>query len=336
MEYSAQKKLEIKKSSNFSSMFTIILVIVGAAVLLGAFRPSFLKMDNIYVLANSFSITALVGLSQMIIIGAGGMNLSIGSMGGLAGVMAGLIMDKMGAPAILAILLGLGIGILCGLINGFLIIRSGSKGVAFFLVTLATSSVFEGIVQGITNANPFYKLDPAFLAIGQITILGLPLLMWIMIVAAVLIGILFKYTGTGRRILAFGGNIRAAELYGVSIKKVVLTSNILSGLFAAVAALLLVARLGSAQPDMGSDWMLFSFAAPLIGGTSLNGGKINSLGTVLGAILLSMISNGLVHLNMDVYWMTLIQGVLIIAAVAVERIRQVNSENVHRKEHVAL
>ena len=336
MDLMKQPKLGNKRGSNFSSMMSIILLIIGAGIVLGLFRPSFLTMDNFNVLANAFTITAMVGLAQMIIIAAGGMNLAVGSMGGLAGVMTGALMDKMGAPAFLAILVGLCIGMLCGLVNGILINRAGSKGVAFFLVTLATSSVFEGIVQGVTNANPFYKLDPGFLAIGQTTFLGLPLVMWVMIVVAVLIGLLFKYTGTGRRILAFGGNSKASELYGISIKRVVIVSNVLSGLIAAIAAILLVARLGSAQPDIGSDWMLFSFAAPLIGGTSLTGGKVNALGTVLGAILLSMISNGLVHLSVDVFWMTLIQGLIILAAVAVERIRQINSENMHRKEHVAI
>jgi ribose transport system permease protein len=336
MNLMKQPKPGNKKGSNISNMLTIILVIIGAGAILGLIRPSFLTMDNFNVLANAFTITALVGLAQMIIIAAGGMNLAVGSMGGLAGITAGALMDKMGAPAALAVLAGICIGMLCGLVNGILINRAGSKGVSFFLVTLATSSVFGGIVQGITNANPFYKLDPGFLAIGQTTFIGMPLVMWIMIIVAVLVGLLFKYTGTGRRILAFGGNIRASELYGISIKRVVIVSNVLSGLIASIAAILLVARLGSAQPDIGSDWMLFSFAAPLIGGTRLTGGKVNVFGTVLGAVLLSMISNGLVHLNVDVFWMTLIQGVIILAAVAVERIRQINSENMQRKEHVAV
>ena len=329
-------KAGTKKSSNFSSMITIVAVIIGLGLLLGAFKPSFLSMGNFAVLANSFSITALVGLSQMIIIGAGGMNLSVGSLGGLAGVITGACMDQLNAPAYLSILAGLGVGMLCGLINGLLINSLGSQGVASFLVTLATSSLFGGVVQGVTNANPYYNLDADFLAIGQTEFLGFPLLMWITVVVAILIGLLFRYTGTGRRILALGGNFRAAQLYGVPVRRVVIVANILSGLLASIAAILLVTRLGSAQPDIGEDWMLYSFAAPLIGGTRLAGGKVNVLGTVLGAILLAMISNGLVHLNVDIYWMTLIEGIIILAAVAVERVRQISSDRVQRKEHAAV
>ena len=113
-------------------------------------------------------------------------------------------------------------------------------------------------------------------------------------------------------------------------------SNMLSGLFESIAGILLVSRLGSAQPDIGSDWMLFSFAAPLIGGSRLAGGKINVFGTVLGAVLLAAISNALIHLNLDIYWMTFIQGVIILGAVAIERIRQVSFERVQRKEREAI
>jgi ribose transport system permease protein len=331
-----QKKAGIKKDSSLSSTLTILIVIIGISVCLGCFKPEFLTLVNFSVLANAFSITALVGMAQMVIIGAGGMNLSVGSLGGLAGIITGACMDKLGAPVSISILAGLAVGLICGLINGLLIVRAGSQGVASFLVTLATSSVFKGIIQGVTNANPFYNMHPDFLVLGTGKFLEIPLLMWIMVVVAVLVGLLFRFTGLGRRILSIGGNIKAAELYGIPIKRVVIVSNMLSGLIASIAAILLVSRLGSAQPDIGSDWMLFSFAAPLIGGSRLAGGKINVFGTVLGAILLALISNGLVHLNVDIYWMTLIQGAIIFISVAIERIRQVSFEKVQRKERGAI
>lgn len=326
----------IKKGSSFSSTFTIFLVIIVISISLGVSKPEFLTLVNFSVLANAFSITALVGLSQMVIIGGGGMNLSVGAIGGLTGIVAGGLMDKFGLPMTVSIIVGICAGIICGMINGWLIIRSGSSGVASFLVTLATASVFKGINQGITNGMTFYNLPNSYKYIGNGSLLGIPILLWIMLVIAVIAGLGFKYSGIGRQILAVGGNIKAAELCGIPIKHAVIMSNIFSGLISAIAAILLVARLGTAQPDVGTDWMLFSFAAPLIGGTRLAGGKINVTGTVLGAILLALISNGLVHLNVDIYWMTLIQGAIIFIAVAVERIRTISAEKLQRKEREAL
>ena len=177
-------------------------------------------------------------------------------------------------------------------------------------------------------ANPFYNLPQKFKAIGEINLLGIPLIFYIMVAVAILVGILFKYLGIGKRILAVGSNMKAAELYGISIKSTIIIAHILSGLLAAIAAILLVARIGSAQTDVGSDWMMFSFAAPIIGGTSLSGGKVNTLGAVLGAVVLAVISNGLVHLNIGIYWMTIIQGTIIFLAVAADKIRTISLKRV--------
>mgnify|MGYP000863909198 CR=1 FL=1 len=329
-------RIKTMEKSGFSSTFTIFLVIIGISVVMSLLKKEFFTLVNFVVIMEAFSITALVGLSQMVIIGAGGMNLSVGSIGGLAGIIAGSLMDRFGVHTSVAILAGLCVGILCGTINGLIIVRLGCSGVASFLVTLATTSLFKGINQGITNGMPFYNLQKGFLAIGNGNLLGIPILMWVMLVIAVVIGLGFAYTGLGRQILAVGGNIRSAELYGISVKRVIILANIISGLLSAIAALLLVSRLGSAQPDVGSDWMLFSFAAPLIGGTRLAGGKISTVGTVLGAILLALISNVLVHLNVDVYWMTLIEGMIILASVGIERIRAIGLERMQRKERESL
>ena len=331
-----KRHLKIKRDSGISGNLTILGLIVVFSICVGLFKSNYLTMDNFAVIANSFSITALVGLSQMVIIAGGGMNLSVGSLGGLAGIITGMFMDVLGMSMIISILAGLLVGLLCGLLNGLLIVRAGARGPASFLVTLATASVFRGIIQGVTNATPFYNLNEGFVNLGKMEIFNTPVIMWIMLVFAIIMGLMFRFTSLGRRILAVGGNIRAAELYGVPIRNVVIVANIISGFYASVAGILLVSRLGSAQPDIGSDWMLFSFAAPLIGGSRLAGGKVKTFGTVLGAILLAAIYNALIHLNMDIYWMTFIQGAIILAAVAIERVRQISFETVQRKERESI
>ena len=310
--------------ADITSVVGVLIIIIAV---MSALRPQFLTMDNFNVIAQAFSITAIVGMSQMIIIGTGGMNLAVGAIGGLTGVITGGAMAVFGLPIWLGILVGITAGGVCGIINGYLITRGGSTGAAQFLVTLATGSVFTGITLGITKANPIYNLPTGFTQFGAANFLGLPLIMYAMLVIAFFLWLLFKYTGLGRRILCLGSNMQAAQLYGVSIKKTVIIAHALSGIVSACAAILLVSRIGSAQTDIGSDWMMFSFAAPIIGGTRQAGGKVNVPGAILGAIVLSSISNALVHLNLNVYWMTFIQGCIIIFAVALDGFRYVRKRN---------
>lgn len=304
---------------------SVIMFLIILSSILALLKPSFATMFNMNVIAKAFSITAIVGLAQMVIIASGGMNLSVGAIGGLAAVLTGASMEVLGFGAIVSVLVGLIVGGMCGLLNGWLIARAGAKGAASFLVTLAMASVYTGINLGITGANPYYNLVESFTKMGSANFLGMPIIFFIMIIIAILVGILFRFTGLGKQILAMGSNMHAAELYGISIRKTVIIANIISGVLAASAAILLVARIGSAQTDIGKDWMLFSFAAPIIGGTRQAGGKVNVFGAVLGALILLVIQNGLVHLSIDIYWMTFIQGFIILLAVAIDRIRVLSS-----------
>ncbi|MBP1933308.1 ABC transporter permease [Ammoniphilus resinae] len=318
----------IRNSNSLSILGIIVLFSLG----LTAVSKDFLTATNLFVVAQAFSITALVGLAQMVVLGSGGMNLSVGAIGGLVGIVTGGLMDSLGLPIILSILIGVIVGSLCGLLNGLIITRMGATSVSSFLATLATSSVFLGLNMGITNAQPFYNIPASYTFLGNGKIIGIPMIMIITLIIAALLGFVFKYTGLGRQILALGGNLKCAELSGILVQRTVLITHVISAVLASVAAILLVARLTSAQPDIGNDWMLFSFAAPLIGGTRLMGGKVSVSGTVLGALLLALISNGLVHLNLDIYWMTFIQGMIILAAVSIDRIRVVREERSQRKQ----
>jgi len=314
---------KISKSSIFSSAL-IVIVLLGVMLIL---KPNYLSGTNIYTLFKVMTVTAIVGFSQMVIIGCNGLNLAVGATGALSAVIAGWSMTIAGLPWWVSVLFGLAIGILCGVVNGLLIYRAGGVGVAFFLITLATSSVFKGITLTITSGNPYYgpdnKMDAAFLAMGNAKILGLPASFFIMLAVAILLMLMYRYLSIGRQMLAFGANFKAAELYGVSKFKVVLFSNMLAGFLAGIAGILAMIRIEAAQPNMGADWMLMSFAAPLIGGTRNSGGKVNVIGAILGALALTIISNALVHLKMDVYWKELIYGLIILLAVTIDRIRYI-------------
>ncbi len=314
---------KLTKSSLFGALI-IVLVLLGIML---AIKPTYLSPTNIYVLAKVLTVTAVIGFSQMIVISSGGLNLAIGATGALSAVIAGWAMTNAGLPWWVGVLMGLAVGIICGVINGLLIYRAGGVGVAFFLITLATASIYQGLNFTITKGNPFYgpggKMDEAFLALGNTKILNIPASFYIMLVIAVLLIILYSKMSLGRQILAFGASNKAAQLYGVSKFKVVLSANIIASLLAAIAGILAMIRIEAAQPNMGADWMLMSFAAPLIGGTRQAGGKVNVIGAILGAFSLTIISNALVHLKVDIYWNQLIYGIIILLAVTIDRLRYI-------------
>ena len=303
----------------------IFLFLLCTALSLGT--PNFFSEYNARVIMMSAMITAVVGLSQMVIIATGGMNLSVGYIGGLTAIFCASAMQDWGLSTPVAILIGLGLGTLAGLVNGVLISRLGGTSIMSFLITLATSFAFQGISQGYSQANSYVRLNADFCAVGSAEFLGMPLLAYVMLLIVFAVWILFKYTGLGRQILAFGANTRAATLFGVRPGRTIIFANTISGFLAACAGIMLSARMGTATIDIGLNWMLFSFAAPIIGGTRQTGGEVNVWGVVIGAIILSTIENGIVHLNINVYWNELIRGVVILLAIVVDTIR-----NTRRKE----
>ena len=304
-----------------SDLFSVTLFTVIFIVFMAIARPNFLSSNNLSVVVKIFCVTAVVGFSQMVIIATGSMNLAVGGIGGVAAIIAGITMSRFGASSGVAIVVGIVTGIVVGAINGLLINHFGGGGPEAFLTTLAMNSVLKGITYGLTSGEPIYDINKWFQDFGQGQFLGLPLIFYVMLVLAILVFLMFKYLGIGRQILSFGANPKAAELYGVSRYKTVLLSQIISGALAACAGLMLMARLGSAQTDIGDDWMMFSFAAPILGGTRQAGGRVNVVGAVLGALLLGAIKNALVFLNLDVYYVTLIQGCIILIAAATDRVK---------------
>jgi ribose transport system permease protein len=298
-----------------------LAILIGAAVL-AMLSPNFLTEFNLYVMLRSFCVGLLVGFAQMVTLGVGQMNIAVGALGGLVAIAFGGMMEKFGLPIIVAVPLALVIGAAGGLVNGLLTVRTGING---FIITLATASAFTGINLGITESIPFYKMPAALVAFGERHVGIFPYLLVAPLIVAAALGLFFARTVRGRQLLAFGGNAQAAELSGISREKVVVLAHVLSGTLAAIAAVLAVAQLGSAQPTIGADWLLLSFAAPIIGGAALTGGYISVLGTMFAVILIALIENGLVLAKVDPYWVQFLLGALILAAVGLNRWRAVSA-----------
>ena len=300
----------------------LALAIAVGVVVLALISPNFLTEFNLYVMLRSFCVGLLVGFAQMVTLGVGQMNIAVGAIGGLVAIAFGGIMEKLGVPIILAVPLALLIGAGGGLINGLLTVRTGING---FIITLATASAFTGINFGITQSIPFYKMPAPLVAFGERHIGIFPYLLVAPLIVAAVLSLFFARTVPGRQLLAFGGNAQAAELSGIARGKVVVLAHVLSGTLAAIAAVLAVAQLGSAQPTIGADWLLLSFAAPIIGGAALTGGYISVLGTMFAVVLIALIENGLVLAKVDPYWVQFLLGALILAAVGLNRWRAVTA-----------
>ncbi len=246
-----------------------------------ALSPSFLSPLNVQVLLLALCINGLIALSQMIIIAIGQMNLSVGAIGGLAAIAFAGLMQIWGLPAPLAALLALAIGILGGVLNGLFIAWTG---LSAFVITLASLSIFKGINLGITRAQPFYGVPESVKAFGNTNVLGpLP---WLLIpcgIVFVATWYLLNRLSLGRQILAVGGNEHAAALSGIPVGRTIIAAHAISGGLAALAGIALVARLQIGQPTIGDDWLILSFAAPVIGGAVLSGGHVSVPATLLGS-----------------------------------------------------
>lgn len=315
----SEKRTGFKKIFARSEITVIIAVVVLCAVFT-TFSDSFFTAYNLFNMSRTAAIYIFIAIGQGLVVIVGGMNLSLGYIGGLTVVIAGYCMQEMGLSSLMAILVGLCVGCIAGAINGLAItvLKLNS-----FVVTLATQFVFQGLINGISQGFPYTGIPENFTFIGREGFLGIPYLLWLAVLFLAVLGYFFKYTVTGRRVLATGGNLEAARMSGVDTNKMIILANIGSGLFAAIAGLLWISRVGSAQPSTGSDWMVVSFAVAVIGGVALKGGVFNSIGIFFAGFLLVMVKNGLVMLNANVYFEQSYLGLILLFAVSLDSIKEI-------------
>ncbi len=305
------------------------LVSLIAVVAISLAQPAFLSSFNIFVLMSAISVNMVIALGQLVIIGLGQMNLALGSIGGLVAISFAGVIERYGVPVPLALAFALGIGIAAGMSGGYIIARTM---ISAFIITLAGLQIFKGINLGITEAQPFYGVPEAVKTFGQASVIGpLPWLMVPMMVCSVAMWYLFNRMRIGRHILAIGSNPQAAELSGIDPKATIIWAHGISGLLAAIAGLMLVARLQIGQPTIGDDWLISSFAAPVIGGAVLTGGRVSVAGTFFGVVIIAIITQGLVMFNTDPFVVQIVLGALILWAVAVNRLREVRIARVQAR-----
>ncbi|HTX72653.1 MAG TPA: ABC transporter permease [Rectinemataceae bacterium] len=293
----------------------LVIIMVGITV----FAPNFVSGENLYLISRQISFVAIVAIGELFVILTGGIDLSVGSVMGLAGVAAAGAM-KFGFDPVLAVLVGLLVGLLIGAINGALI---AYVRIAPFIVTLAMLSFARGMILILTEGWPITEISKAFLPIGQGSFLALPIPLWVMAVVAVIAWFVLTKTAFGRRTYAIGGNEQATFLSGINVKAITFRLYMISSLCAALVGVILVARFNSAQADTGTGWELDAIAAAVIGGTSLMGGAGSVLGVLIGAAIMGVIRNGLVLMQVSPYYQTAIIGVIIVLAAVLDRVKSV-------------
>ena len=305
--------------------FGLLIVVLFGAIIISLLKPAFISPFNIYVLMSSISLMLLVAMSQMIIIAIGQMNLSVGAIGGLVAISFAGLMEVYHLPISIAACIGIVIGVATGFFNGYITAKTG---ISAFIITLATLYIFKGINLGITEAQPFYEIPEAIRFFGNEKIIGpIPYLIIIPLIVVFFMWILMTRTKIGRYMLAYGNSIQSSELMGISSTRIVITAHVISGLLAAIGGMLVVCRLSLGTPNIGDSWLLPSFAAPVIGGALLAGGKVDVLATALGVVIVAIISQALVIFKVDPFFVQIFLGFMILFAVLVNRYREYQEAN---------
>ena len=304
-----------------SELTTVIALIILMAVIT-IINSNFLTANNLLNLLLQVTSNALIAFGMTFVILTGGIDLSVGSILALSSALTAGLLGS-GMPVTLAILISLIMGCILGMMNGLLI--SYGK-LAPFIVTLATMTIFRGATLVYTNGNPITKgLSDTFLFqfLGQGYIVGIPFPVIIMFIVFIVLYVLLHKTSFGKSVYAIGGNEKAAYISGVKLNKVKIIIYSISGMMASISGLIITSRLSSAQPTAGASYEMDAIAAVVLGGTSLSGGKGRILGTLIGALIIGVLNNGLNIIGVSAFWQQVVKGVVILIAVLIDRFKVV-------------
>ena len=310
-----------------------VFVLLALVVLFASLTPAFLTANNLQILTKHVAIAAILAIGMTLVVLTGGIDLSVGSVAGLAGMLVGYLLTQGvelgGSRHFLSVLpctlIAISICLLVGLLNGWLVSKAG---VAPFIATLGTLYVARGAALLISNGKTFPDLggqashgNTGFPALGQTFFWGLPTPVWIMIVLLIVAIVIARKTPLGRHIYAVGGNERAARLAGVRVARVKLFTYIAAAFCAAIVGMIIASQLEAAHPATGESFELNAIAAVVLGGTSLMGGRGSIMGSLLGAFVIGVLSDGLVMLGVSEFWQMVIKGTVIILAVAIDQLQ---------------
>lgn len=317
--------LTVMKLRTFIALFAVL-------IFFSIFAPNFLSSANFVLMSKHVALNAFLAMGMTFVIVTGGIDLSVGSIVGLCGMVAGgLILNGLDLPGgytvyfnvFEVILITLAVGVSIGVINGLLITRLN---VAPFIATLGTLYVARGVALLLSDGSTFPNLvgkpelgTQGFGWMGATRLAGLPVSVWILILLALLAAYVARFTPIGRHIFAVGGNERAARMSGVRVNRVKLAVYMFSGFCAAIVGIIISSELMASHPATGESFELNAIAAAVLGGTSMSGGRGTVGGTIIGAFVIGILSDGLVMMGVSTFWQMVIKGLVIIFAVVIDQ-----------------
>lgn len=300
---------------NILKKYGMLLILLALIILMSFLSPAFLTSDNLLNIVRQMSVVGIAAIGVTFVIITGGIDLSSGSVIALTSVVAASMAQPDSYFVFVPIIVGIGIGLAAGAINGTII----AKGyIAPFIVTLGMMTIARGLALLYTGGRPIGGLSDSFAFIGRGAILGIPVPILIFAAVAVFSYILLNKTTFGKYVYAMGGNEQAAIIAGVNVSKYKIIVYGYAGMLAGLAGVILTSRVASGQPTAGLMYELDAIAAAVIGGTSLAGGIGTIGGTVIGVLILGVINNSFDLLNISSYWQQIIKGIIIIVAVFVD------------------
>jgi ribose transport system permease protein len=302
-----------------------IISLLGALVVVFAtfswLNSGYYRWSNLQVIGEAATVAGLLAVVQTVVIICGALDISVGSQTGIASVMSAMAFMSSGHNPLLGIAAAVGVGIAAGVLNGLVIVYGRVNPV---IATLATLAAYKGVAQLISGgrAQGFVLGDDLFIFIARGRIAGLPVQVCILLLVALAVHVMLKYTDIGRNVYAIGGNDTAARLAGININKYLVAVYALAGVIAALAGIILTARTGSGQPTSGSEGLeLQAITAAALGGCALKGGKGGVGGTLLAVLLLGALNNGLNVVGVNTFWQNVAQGALLVIAVIIQQRR---------------
>lgn len=315
--------MENKKSiKDKLSTYTLVLIILGLGVILSFTTESFLTMTNIMNILRQVSINGILAIGMSLVCLTGGIDLSVGSILAFSGIITAGLLNTSGLPIPVIALIAIGIGAVLGLLNGYFVAYWDAPA---FVVTLSMMTVARGLTYIYCDGKPISKLPGEFLNIGKGSILGVPTPALILAIVFIVFFVMLEKFKLGRYIYAVGGNMQAALVSGINVRRITTLVYIFSGICCGIAAVVLTARVSAGLPTAGEGYELDAIAATVIGGTSLSGGRGKLWGTLLGALLLGMVNTGLDLLNVTSFYQKVVKGLIILGAILIDSRRNKKS-----------
>lgn len=309
------------KQFRMSGIFIVfILIIVIASIA----SPYFLTVYNLQSVIRSLAFVSIVAIGQACLLILGEIDLSVGAIAGLSGVLGGIMMVNASMNPYIAFVLSLLLGAGFGFINGFLVTTFNLNAL---IVTVGMTGVYQGINLVISKGKAIIGIPKEIYFLGQGTFFNIPMPFIIMLITLVIIVFITKFTIFGRYMYAIGNSKEASEILGIRVKRVRIATFMITGLLAALAGMLMVARLGSSQPSIGESWVMDSIASSVIGGVALTGGVGSPAGALLGAAIIAIVNNIIVLFGVSPYWQTAVSGAIVVAAVIIDSISRMVSKS---------